>query len=96
MNKENSDKTRNVLAIAALIIIALLIAGLFFVQIPDSAKDLINIALGFVAGYVGAVFNYYFGSSDGSRQKTALLNEQATGRADDPIHVEQGNDDEQR
>lgn len=88
----NSDNTRTALAILSLIIVALLIAGLFFVPIPDSAKDLINIALGFIAGYCGNVFNYYFGSSDGSTRKTDMLNqratEQATGKVDDPIHVE--------
>lgn len=86
-----SEKTRTLIALIALIIIALLICGLFFIPIPDNAKDLINIALGFIAGYCGSVFNYYFGSSDGSTHKTNLLNEreqQATGKPDDPIHVE--------
>ena len=86
-----SDNTRTILAIMSLILIALLIAGLFFVPIPDNAKDLINIALGFIAGYCSGAFNYYFGSSDGSTKKTAMLNErteQATGKPDDPIHVE--------
>ena len=88
---QSSDKTRTVLAVLIVFIIALLIAGLFFIPIPESAKDLINIALGFVAGYCGSAFNYYFGSSDGSTKKTAMLNErteQATGKSNDPIHVE--------
>lgn len=86
-----SEKTRTLIALISLIIIALLICGLFFIPIPDNAKDLINIALGFIAGYCGSVFNYYFGSSDGSTKKTALLNEReqpATGKPDDHIHVE--------
>lgn len=85
-----SEHTRAWLALIVITLVALLVAGLFFVQIPTGNKDLVNIALGFIAGYAASVIAYYFGDSDASRHKTELLNEQtaATGKPGDPVHIE--------
>lgn len=85
-----SEHTRAWLALVVITLIALLVAGLFFVQIPAENKDLVNIALGFIAGYAASVVGYYFGDSDASRHKTELLNSQdvATGKPGDPVHIE--------
>lgn len=85
-----SETTRAVLALITICLIALLIAGLFFVRIPTANKDMVNTALGFVAGLATAVISYYFGSSESSKQKTDLLNRpsSATGKPGDPVHIE--------
>lgn len=91
-NSDNADKARFTFGLLGIIILAAILAGLFFIQIPTESKDLVNIGLGFIAGYVGSVFSYYFGSSEGSDKKTSLLGQQsqqqATGKADDPVHIE--------
>ncbi len=83
-----SEHTRAWLALALVAIIALLVTGLFFVQIPTENKDLVNIALGFVAGYVASVMGYYFGSSDQNHKKEDMQADAATGKPNDPVHIE--------
>lgn len=82
-----TDSTRALLTILIVVILALLIAGLFFIKIPAENKDLVNIGLGFIAGMATTIVTYYFGSSDGSRRKTDMLADQATGKPGDPINV---------
>ncbi|MEB3753831.1 hypothetical protein [Acinetobacter sp. MD2(2019)] len=60
----NNDNTRAYLAYAVLIISALLIVGLFFIEMPRENSNLINTALGFVAGWAGSIVSFYFGASD--------------------------------
>ncbi|MEN8380795.1 hypothetical protein [Acinetobacter radioresistens] len=42
----------------------LCIIGLFFIEMPDKNRDLINVALGAILGWSGTVVAFYFGSSD--------------------------------
>lgn len=65
----NSDNTRAYLAFSILIIITLLVVGLFFVEMPRENSNLINTALGFVAGWAGAIMSFYFGASDKQQEK---------------------------
>jgi len=60
----NSEKTKTVIAFIALGIGVLSIIGLFFIDIPDKNRDLINIALGTVIGWGGSVVSFYFGNID--------------------------------
>jgi drug/metabolite transporter (DMT)-like permease len=46
---------------------------LVFHQIPETNKDLVNIALGALLGQAVTVINYFFGSSKSSADKNALL-----------------------
>jgi drug/metabolite transporter (DMT)-like permease len=50
-----------------------LICLLFFHEIPATNRDIINIAVGAIIGYAGAVVQYFFGSSKGSSDKTDAL-----------------------
>lgn len=61
---KRGEKVRAYLAFSVLTLAAALICGLFFVDIPQSSRDLITTALGFVAGWAGSVVSYYFGYSD--------------------------------
>lgn len=42
----------------------LIIVGLFFVSMPQENNNLINIVIGFIAGYVSSQVGYYFGDTD--------------------------------
>jgi hypothetical protein len=48
----------------------MLIAVLMFVDTPDNQQQLVIFALGFVTSAAGQVLSFYFGSSQGSKDKT--------------------------
>lgn len=64
----NSEKIKIVVALIALGVGVLSIIGLFFIDIPEKNRDLINIALGTVIGWGGSVISFYFGDTDSSRK----------------------------
>lgn len=56
------------------IIGALFIILVLFVEIPEPNKRIIDTLIGFVFGaIIPAIINFFFGSSDGSKTKTGLL-----------------------
>lgn len=62
-----------------LLIFLVLISVLFFSQIDLGKNEgLVNILFGAVIGYVGNIVAYYYGSSRGSKQKTAMLGDKQT------------------
>lgn len=63
---KDSENTRAYLSFAVLFIVTLLVVGLFFIEMPKDNSNLINTALGFIAGWAGAIVSFYFGSSSGS------------------------------
>lgn len=70
---------RNARSIIAISVVYLSFAFLFtlvLTTVPDGNKTLINVAAGIVLGALGAVCNYYFGSSkDKSDQEKAVIAE---------------------
>ena len=52
-----------------------LIAVLMFVNTPQDQQQLIIFALGFITSAAGQVLSFYFGSSQGSRDKTKEIQE---------------------
>ena len=53
---------------------ALIVLLLFFVKIPDQNRDVINFILGVVVGTgLAGIFNYFYGSSQGSKDKMNLI-----------------------
>ncbi|EKU56613.1 hypothetical protein ACINWC323_2655 [Acinetobacter sp. WC-323] len=65
----NSENTRTYLAFAAIAMSLFCVVGLFFVEMPDKNRDLINVALGAILGWSGTVVAFYFGSSDKQRKE---------------------------
>jgi O-antigen/teichoic acid export membrane protein len=70
--------TKNITSILAIgiltgsIVIAMLV---FFVDFPDSQENILIFVLGSLFSIATQVVSYYFGSSQGSKDKTAELKE---------------------
>lgn len=48
---------------------------LFWIEIPDKNRDVVNFILGVVVGTgLTGIFNYFYGSSQGSKNKMDILN----------------------
>jgi hypothetical protein len=72
------DMISVILVLAAVLITALMILGLFFVNIPENNKDMVNIIVGVViGGAFQTLYNWRFGSSKGSADKTAAMTDTA-------------------
>ena len=74
-------KTKDIFmySLAALIILVFftLMGMLVLKAVPIDNKDLFNCMTGFSGAGFGAVINYFFGSSSGSKEKTELLSKQS-------------------
>ena len=67
-----------ILVIAAVALTTLIIIGLFFINVPSDNKDMVNIIVGIVIGGAFAtLYNWRFGSSKGSADKTAAMTDTA-------------------
>lgn len=64
---------RGTLAMMAIIGVLLVMAGLTFVDIPAGNKDLFNMGFGAMIAWSGNGFNFFLGSSQGSKDKTAAM-----------------------
>lgn len=61
---------------AAVMLLAIaIVAGLFAVELPEGNREVALVILGTVIGWAGAVVNFHYGSSQGSKDKTAMLAE---------------------
>lgn len=60
----NSEKTRAYLAFSLVALMFVLVVALFFKDMPRENSNLINTALGFIAGAMTTACGFYFGSSD--------------------------------
>ena len=61
------------LALGTVAVAFILIAILMFVNVEDNQEQIIIFALGFVTSAAGQVLSFYFGSSQGSKEKTEAL-----------------------
>ena len=65
----NSENTRAYLAFALVGLMFVLVIALFFVDMPRENSNLINTALGFIAGAMTTACGFYFGSSELEKRK---------------------------
>jgi hypothetical protein len=63
--------TMPILALGTVALAFLLIGVLLFINIPDSQENIIIFALGFITSAATQVLSFYFGSSQGSKDKSA-------------------------
>jgi hypothetical protein len=66
--------TRGVIAILSVIGIITIAGGMFYYTIPAGSKDFFLIILTFLVAKIGTVYDYFFGSSQGSADKTGIIN----------------------
>lgn len=59
-----------ILALGVVGLAFILIGVLMFVDTPDDQQQLVIFALGFITSAAGQVLSFYFGSSQGSKNKT--------------------------
>ena len=62
-----------ILALGIVCVAFLLVGILMFVNIPDSQENIVIYALGFLTSAATQVISFYFGSSQGSKDKADLL-----------------------
>ena len=73
--KVSKNLTQLVLAVMGIIFCLAWFAGLYFIVIPEGNRDLVNIVTGALMGTViTQIYNYYFGSSKSSSDKTDIMN----------------------
>ncbi len=65
----NSEQTRSYIAFSLIALMFVLVIALFFVEIPRENSNLINTALGFIAGAMTTACGFYFGSSEQEKKK---------------------------
>ncbi|MDH2019417.1 hypothetical protein N5J44_09870 [Acinetobacter ursingii] len=65
----NNDSTRAYLAFSLVALMFVLIISLFFKDMPRENSNLINTALGFIAGAMTTACGFYFGSSEQEKKK---------------------------
>tara|TARA_R110000850_G_scaffold145873_1_gene268105 strand:+ start:540 stop:1052 length:513 start_codon:yes stop_codon:yes gene_type:complete len=52
----------------------IIVGMLFFLEIPDTNRDVVNLILGVLVGTgLTGIFNYFYGSSQGSKDKSTEL-----------------------
>jgi hypothetical protein len=71
--------SRNMVGAFAMLTASGIITGLFMLEIPPGNRDVAMVALGVALGWAGAVVQYHFGSSEGSKVKTELLAPKSAG-----------------
>ena len=62
-----------ILALGVVGLAFLLIGALMFTNVPTDQQQIIIFALGFITSSAGQVLSFYFGSSQGSKDKTDVL-----------------------
>ncbi len=79
-----NDWPRHIVALFALLLACFVIGALFFVTVPESNQRLADVAFGVVLGWGTMIVMFHFGSSQGSKDKTAQMIKRPTGQPDDP------------
>ena len=69
----NSDQTKTYIVYITLGLSVLVIIGLFFFNVPEKNKDLLNIVIGSLIGWTSAIVSFYFGNSEQNKEKKREL-----------------------
>ena len=73
--KISKNLTQLILAIMGVVFCLAWFAALLFVSIPEANKDLVNIITGaMISVCLTQIYQYYFGSSKSSSDKTDMMN----------------------
>lgn len=69
----SKETTRGVIAILSVIGILFISTQLLFYKVPPESKDFFLIILTFLVAKIGTVFDFFFGSSQGSATKNETI-----------------------
>lgn len=84
------ETTRFILALIGLLLAGGIIAAMIFVRIPEQNKDVLQVTLGIVLGAALTLpFNFFFGTSQSSADKTAIIADRPSGQPRDPVHTQE-------
>ncbi|KKP28300.1 MAG: hypothetical protein UR18_C0006G0012 [Candidatus Nomurabacteria bacterium GW2011_GWE2_31_40] len=75
MMMKTKDIYMYVLGIIVVLAVLTIVAALIFVPIPSMNKDILNIVLGALLAQFANIIQYFFGSSQGSKDKGDLINQ---------------------
>jgi hypothetical protein len=67
------ETTRAIIAVLSVIGIIAIAGGMFYYQIPEKSRDFFLIILTFLVAKIGTVYDFFFGSSQGSADKTGII-----------------------
>lgn len=84
-----NDIARHVVAAVALLLACFIVGALFTFEVPEKNQRLADVAFGVVLGWGTMIIMFHFGSSQGSKDKTALMSHRPTGEPGDPVHTEE-------
>lgn len=84
----NPQTMRSLLALIAVVLLAGSFATIALVPMAHEAKDVLLVLLGAIIALAKDSYAYFFGTSQSSQDKTALLATRPTGEPDDPVFVE--------
>ncbi len=74
----DKETTRAIIAVLSVIGIILIAVEMFFFKVPIESKDFFLIILTFLVAKIGTVYDFFFGSSQSSADKTAIIDKQAS------------------
>jgi hypothetical protein len=67
------ETTRAVIAVLSVLGIIGIAGGMFYYEVPTESKDYFLIVLTFLVAKIGTVYDFFFGSSQGSADKTGII-----------------------
>jgi hypothetical protein len=76
----NRSMQRFSLAVLAVLVASGIVAALYVFAVPAESEKVLFMALGNVLSWPAMAFAYYFGTSEGSAQKTDILTELTKGK----------------
>jgi len=69
----SKEFTRGIIAILSVLGIIAIAGGMFYYKVPPESKDYFLIVLTFLVAKIGTVYDYFYGSSQGSSDKTGII-----------------------
>ncbi len=78
-----NDWPRHIAALFALLLACFIVGALFFITVPEGNQRLADVAFGVVLGWGTMIMMFHFGSSQGSKDKTARMVKHANSKEGD-------------
>lgn len=69
----NGSIARHVIGGVVMLLAFGIVAGLFLLEIPAGNAEVALVVLGVAIGWAGSVVNFHFGTSEGSKTKTDII-----------------------